>query len=199
MNNLLEKSRTLANKYHSETNHTYDDKPYTFHLNIVEDFGGEFLHLIPTSKKIIVLSACQLHDSIEDCRITFSDLKKEIGKEVAEIVYAVTNEKGKNRAERANSKYYKGIRKTEFATFVKLADRLANVSYSKTKGKEGMFEKYKKENPKFVYQLTRPDNFLLKLAYGILSLTMSEESYFDFLISIHPYKDMIKRLNNMFL
>lgn len=198
MNKLLEKSRTLANKYHSEVNHTYDDKPYTFHLNMVEAFGQEFIYLI-NPKKAVVLSACQLHDSIEDCRITWNDLKKEVGKEVADIVYAVTNEKGKNRNERANSKYYKGIRKTEFATFVKLADRLANVSYSKIQGKEGMFEKYKKENPKFVYQLTRPDNFLLKLAYGILSLTMSEESYFDFLISIHPYKDMIKRLNNMFL
>lgn len=197
MNDLLEKSRTLAKKYHSEVNHTYDDMPYTFHLNMVEEFGQEFIYLIPKGK-VAVLSACQLHDTIEDCRITFSDLKKEVGKEVADIVYAVTNEKGKNRAERANSKYYKGIRKTEFATFVKLADRLANVSYSKTQGKEGMFEKYKKENPKFVYQLTRPDNLLLKLAYGILSLTMSEESYFDFLISIHPYKDMIKRLNNMF-
>jgi len=198
MNNLLEKSRSLANKYHSEVNHTYDHKPYTFHLNMVEEFGQEFIYLI-NSKKPVVLSACQLHDTCEDCRITYNDLKKEVGEEVANIVYAVTNEKGKNRAERANTKYYKGIRKTEFATFVKLADRLANVSYSKTKGKEGMFEKYKKENPKFVYQLTRPDNFLLKLAYGILSLTMSEESYFDFLISIHPYKDMIKRLNNMFL
>lgn len=198
MNNLLEKSRILAKKYHSEVNHTYDDKPYTFHLNMVEEFGQEFIYLIP-KEKAVVLSACQLHDSIEDCRITWNDLKKEVGKEVADIVYAVTNEKGKNRNERANSKYYKGIRKTEFATFVKLSDRLANVSYSKIQGKEGMFEKYKKENPKFVYQLTRPDNFLLKLAYGILSLTMSEESYFDFLISIHPYKDMIKRLNNMFL
>lgn len=198
MNNLLEKSRILAKNYHSDVNHTYDDKPYTFHLNMVEAFGQEFIYLI-NSKKAVVLSACQLHDTIEDCRITLNDLKKEVGEEVANIVYAVTNEKGKNRAERANAKYYKGIRKTEFATFVKLADRLANVSYSKTKGKKGMFEKYKKENPKFVYQLTRPDNFVLKLAYGILSLTMSEESYFDFLISIHPYKDMIKRLNNMFL
>lgn len=198
MNNLLEKSRTLANKYHSETNHTYDDKPYTFHLNTVEDFGQEFIYLIPSSKAV-VLSACQLHDTIEDCRITLNDLKKEVGKEVAEIVYAVTNEKGRNRAERANSKYYKGIRKTEFATFVKLADRLANVQYSKTQGKEGMFEKYKKENPKFVYQLTRPDNFIIRLSFGIMSLFMSEKSYFDFLISIHPYRDMIKRLNNMFL
>jgi len=197
MNNLLEKSRILAKMYHSEVNHTYDHMPYNFHLDMVEEFGQEFIYLIPKGKEV-VLSACQLHDTIEDCRITWNDLKKEVGKEVADIVYAVTNEKGKNRAERANAKYYKGIRKTEFATFVKLADRLANVSYSKTQGKEGMFEKYKKENPKFVYQLTRPDNFIIKLSFGVLSFIMGKKNYYEFLISIHPYKDMIKRLNNMF-
>lgn len=196
---LLRKSRAFANKCHSETNHTYDGMSYTFHLNSVEGFGHEFQTLIQLEKREIVWSACQLHDTVEDCGITHNDLKKEIGKEVADIVYAVTNEKGRNRAERANSKYYKGIRKTEFATFVKLADRLANVSYSKTKGKEGMFEKYKKENPKFVYQLTRPDNFIIKLSFGLLSLIIGKKKYYEFLISIHPYKDMIKRLNNMFL
>ena len=196
--NLLRRARTLANKYHSETNHLYDDMPYTFHLNMAEGFGYEFSELIPLEKREIVLSACQLHDTIEDCRVTLNDLKKEVGSEVAEIVYAVTNEKGRNRAERANSKYYKGIRKTEFATFVKLADRLANVQYSRTQGKEGMFEKYKKENDKFVYQLIRPDNFIIKFSFGIMSLIIGKQRYFNFLISIHPYRDMIKRLNNMF-
>ncbi len=197
MNNLLEKSREFAKQCHSETNHTYDGKPYTFHLNMVEGFGQDFIYLIP-SKKEIVLSACQLHDSVEDCRITFNDLKKEVGKEVAEIVYAVTNEKGKTRVERANSKYYKGIRKTEFATFVKLADRLANASYSKSSGKEGMFEKYKKENAKFIYELTRPDNLIIKLSFGIMSLIMSKEEYLGFLVYRNPYKKMIYRLHNMF-
>jgi hypothetical protein len=47
-----------------------------------------------------------------------------------EIVYALTNDKGRTRAERAGEKYYKGIRETPYAPFVKLCDRLANVSYS---------------------------------------------------------------------
>ena len=47
-----------------------------------------------------------------------------------EIVYALTNDKGRTRAERAGEKYYKGIRETPYAPFVKLCDRLANVTYS---------------------------------------------------------------------
>ena len=48
----------------------------------------------------------------------------------AEIVYALTNDKGRTRAERAGEKYFQGIRSTPYAPFVKLCDRLANVTYS---------------------------------------------------------------------
>jgi hypothetical protein len=48
----------------------------------------------------------------------------------AEIVYALTNDKGRTRAERAGDHYYEGIRLTPYAPMVKLADRLANTSYS---------------------------------------------------------------------
>ena len=57
--------------------------------------------------------------------------------------------KGKNRKERANDKYYEGIRNTDGAIFVKLCDRIANVQYSKMT-KSRMFEMYKKENMEFL-------------------------------------------------
>ncbi len=72
-----------------------------------------------------------------------------LGKEEADIIYALTNEKGRNRAERGNDKYYEGIRNTPGAIFVKLCDRIANVQYSKMT-KSRMFEMYKKENPEFM-------------------------------------------------
>lgn len=77
------------------------------------------------------------------------DLKKVTNKKVAEIVYAVTTEKGRTREERANEKYYEGIKKTKYATFVKLCDRLANVAHSKLTN-SSMLKKYEKENEKFV-------------------------------------------------
>ena len=70
-----------------------------------------------------------------------------------EIVYALTNDKGRTRAERAGEKYYKGIRETPYAPFVKLCDRLANITYSCSgEGPKGtrMKEVYKSEMPHFL-------------------------------------------------
>ena len=55
----------------------------------------------------------------------------------------------KNRKQRAGENYYKGIRETEFATFVKLCDRFANLTYSTMRG-TNMSGMYKKEMPNFI-------------------------------------------------
>jgi len=98
------------------------------------------------------LNATWGHDLIEDCRVSYNDVKSHLGQEAADIIYAVTNEKGKTRSERANDKYYEGIRNTPGAVFVKLCDRIANVQYSKMT-KSRMFEMYKKENEHFIKSL----------------------------------------------
>jgi (p)ppGpp synthase/HD superfamily hydrolase len=107
---------------------------------------------------VTLREACLLavwgHDLIEDCRVSYNDVEYQLGRAVADIVYAVTNEKGKNRKERANEKYYMGIRETKGAVFVKLCDRIANVQYSKLT-KSRMFEMYKKENDEFERMLGR--------------------------------------------
>ncbi len=43
---------------------------------------------------------------------------------------------------------YEEIKNTKYATFVKLCDRIANVTYSK-ESKSSMFNKYKKEHEHF--------------------------------------------------
>ena len=48
-------------------------------------------------------------------------------KMAAEIVYALTDEKGRNRAERGSEKHYEDIRNTLYAPFVKLCNRYANT------------------------------------------------------------------------
>lgn len=75
----------------------------------------------------------------------------------AEIVYALTNDKGRTRAERAGEKYYQGIRETPYAPFVKLADRLANITYSFTHTNEAnnhMKGVYAQELPHFLQTIT---------------------------------------------
>ena len=134
---------------HAETNHLYDSMPYQFHLESVVAFGEKFIHLIPEADQYDVLVACAGHDLIEDARQTYNDVKLRFGERAADIIYALTNEKGKTRAERANDKYYDGIRSTTYAPFVKLCDRLANVAYSKSKGSR-MLSKYREENDGFL-------------------------------------------------
>lgn len=153
---LLERAEIFASNCHKDTNHLYDGQPYTIHLRMVVKAADKFIDLIPKSKRESVLSACWLHDVEEDCRITYNDLSLHFGYYIAEIVHAVTNEKGKTRKERANDKYYDGIKNTEYAAFVKICDRIANVEYSKLK-ESSMFEKYKIENENFKQQLYTPE------------------------------------------
>lgn len=157
---------------HRETNHLYDDYiPYEFHLKMVEKIAVKFMYLHvpneqndPSNPTVSNLRYAALgHDLIEDTRVSYNDVKKVLGEGAADIIYAVTNEKGKNRKERANDKYYEGIRNTDGAVFVKLCDRIANVQYSKMTGSR-MFEMYKKENAEFVSRLrTEGDTKILPL------------------------------------
>ena len=92
------------------------------------------------------------HDLIEDTRVSYNDVKKHLGEKAADIIYALTNEKGKTRKERANEKYYTRIRNTPGAVLIKLCDRIANVEYS-IQTESRMLDVYRKENPEFIANL----------------------------------------------
>lgn len=152
MKTLKEKINWIIDQ-HKNTNHLYEDYlPYEFHLRMVVGNYEKFKHLIDISLTEDVLLACWAHDTIEDTRVRYNDVKQVLGHNVAEMVYAVTNEKGKNRKERASETYYKGIRETKYADFIKMCDRIANVEYSKMFGTR-MFEMYKRENKDFIESL----------------------------------------------
>jgi (p)ppGpp synthase/HD superfamily hydrolase len=89
--NLVEISKNYAYKCHQDTNHFYGDKPYSFHLDMVVSVEFRFIHLIPEPKRDIVISAGYCHDTFEDCRQTYNDIKKATNEEIADIVYAVSN------------------------------------------------------------------------------------------------------------
>lgn len=144
ISDLVSISKRYAIKCHEQANHLYDGKPYSIHLQMVYDFGFRFRELLKEVDVMPALSACWTHDLIEDCRQTYNDVKKMCGKDVAEITYALTNEKGKNRKQRASEKYYLGIRASSVYAFVKICDRLANAKYSKY-NKSLMIEVYRNE------------------------------------------------------
>lgn len=169
---------------HRNTNHMYDTDeygvgiPYEFHLKLTALTGKKFRHLIPDEAWSDVKYALFGHDLIEDTRTSYNDVKTQFNKRVAEIIYAVTNEKGRNRKERANNTYYVGIVLTEYATFVKLCDRIANVKYSTFDSESGMYKLYKKENTDFI---------------NSLGLTVNNKLDED-----HVYYELVLHLTNLF-
>jgi (p)ppGpp synthase/HD superfamily hydrolase len=154
---------------------------------MVAEVANDFKHLLDDTKdyftgketvkhdedKVTLRTACLRsawgHDLIEDCRVSYNDVKNQLGQEAADIIYAVSNEKGKTRAERANDKYYEGIRNTPGAVFVKLCDRIANVQYSKMT-KSRMFEMYKKENTNFLTKLGGGDIEYYEMVVALTNL-----------------------------
>lgn len=152
---------------HNEVNQKYDDKPYFVHLSSVAHYAEVYGHNVCESENDILplIFGAYFHDSIEDARLTYNDVTAIARKYMtnqqaylaAEIVYSLTNEKGRNRAARANEKYYSGIRETPFAPFVKMCDRFANMSYSSI-NKSRMIDIYKKELEHFLDCITVKDN-----------------------------------------
>ena len=112
----------FASKYHKSQ--LYGSKPYMYHLKKVSDVALDFNY---TDESILM--SCLLHDIIEDTEITYEDVKENFGEEVAEIVYCVTDELGRNRKER-KSKTYKKIRNNPKSIVVKLCDRISNITES---------------------------------------------------------------------
>lgn len=176
---------------HQKTNHYYDTYlPYEFHLRMVDKVATTYAFLLDDEKDYVtgktreetshfdrhefvtLREACMRaawgHDLIEDTRTSFNEVKEHLGIEAAEIIYAVTNEKGKTRKERANKKYYDGIRATPGAVFVKLCDRIANIQYSKMTSSR-MYGKYCDENPSFIKSLGYKPNHPYKLMFNELN------------------------------
>ena len=113
---------------HENVNQKYDGYPYSVHLMTAFYFGLKYIELIPIEFRADILTAILFHDVLEDCRLTVNDLEKLTNSVVAELVYAVTEEKGRNRAERHSDKFFKELFQVSFAPFVKLCDNLANIS-----------------------------------------------------------------------
>ena len=164
---IINKILVRASEIHASVNQFYgESSPYSVHLESVLNnalkYGNDLLNF-DEYKDVIAFGAC-FHDTIEDARLTYNDVykiaceyfNKDHALMAAEIVYALTNEKGRNRDERENDKYFEGVRNTPFAAFVKFCDRLANFEYAVT-NKTSMAKKYYKEMPAFFDRLIKVD------------------------------------------
>jgi Guanosine polyphosphate pyrophosphohydrolases/synthetases len=110
--------------------------PYTKHLDDVVNvltrygFSGEYI------------VAGYLHDAIEDGGLSYAKIRDYFGEEVAEMVYCVTDELGRNRRERKEKTLAKTASNRK-AVVLKLADRIANIEHG------GKIDMYRKEYHEF--------------------------------------------------
>lgn len=134
---------TLAHQYQ-----TYDIYPYEKHLqdvvNILKRFGFSGDYIL----------AGWLHDTIEDCNISYNKIKKAFGENVAELVYAVTDPKARSRKDKKKM-VYKDIIAYPHSIIIKLADRIANFGHSIRMDNRDKTTMYAKEHFEFS-QMLRP-------------------------------------------
>lgn len=180
----IEQIRQAAHELHRAVNQTYGQGlPYAVHLDMVASQVMSHGHEVCAGEHDLLpmVFGAYFHDSIEDARQTYNDVTRlarqwmddEQAHMAAEIVYALTNDKGRTRAERAGERYYQGIRQTPYAPLVKLADRVANMTYSATHDNADnvhMREVYRRELPHFLEAITaHDDDIRLALPQALLA------------------------------
>jgi (p)ppGpp synthase/HD superfamily hydrolase len=148
MNETIKKARAFALKAHNVQ--VYGDiYPYYKHC---EDVYKVLLRFgFTEDRDLDILTASFLHDTLEDTNNSYNDLKKAFGENIAEIVYCVTDEMGRNRKEKKEKTLPK-IRSNPKAVILKVADRIANVEFGKSEG-SSQFSMYQNEHAEFVYNL----------------------------------------------
>ena len=120
----------------------YGDRPYIVHLQDVYD---ELVNHGITETKILV--AAWLHDVIEDTSANYNEVKRKFSEGVAEIVYACTDDLGKDREERHGSNWPR-LKENPEAVIVKQADLIANARAC-ARDNAKRFQLYQDEYPAF--------------------------------------------------
>lgn len=128
----------------------YDGGPFYWHFEDVEKVLED--HGEADEESLI---EANLHDIIEGGDTTKNDIRNKFGEKIAEVIYLVSDYKGRNREDRKCQAFYDEIKASVHrlqATKIKVADRIANVRRSIKNG-HSMGEKYKQEYIHFRTQL----------------------------------------------
>jgi (p)ppGpp synthase/HD superfamily hydrolase len=136
-NDIVRKAFLYALKQHDRQIYA-DHDPYIIHLYDVSMTLVEFGIKDPK-----LLAAALLHDIIEDTNCNYHDISITFSEEIADIIYALTDELGKNRKERKQKTFPK-LDGFPQAQAIKLADWISNVRQCH-RNSHKMYRMYKKE------------------------------------------------------
>ncbi len=155
----LQDLREYAKGKHDDSGQTYGDESYVVHLDDVNFWVTEFADESISDEDLLTLERSAYgHDLIEDTGETYNDVEREFGIPEVDIIYAVTDETGKDRTERMFRTLAK-IRDSRLGTLLKMADRYSNGSHSKKSGHR-LYKRYVLEYPVFRFALKRGNQYV---------------------------------------
>lgn len=146
----LLKIKEYSQKAYDDANCIYDNQNYFVHILMVLNVLGLHSQIFKNYNDYYVTEgAVYTHDLQEDAKQTYNNIKDIAGKDVADIVLAVTDVPAENRLMKHLLTMGKTV-KDYRAIILKMCDIYANAKYSKEHG-SSMYEKYVKE-----YQYRKP-------------------------------------------
>jgi len=119
---VLSAATFAAERHRDQRRKGKDASPYINHPLALASLLAERGERDPT-----VLMAALLHDTVEDTATTFEDIERAFGREVAEVVREVTDDKTLPKAERKRLQIEHAARLSRPARLVKLADKICNL------------------------------------------------------------------------
>lgn len=164
MSEFLLEALQFAKKAHEGQTRKYTNEPYIYHPIEVMSI----VSTVPHTEEM--LAAALLHDVIEDCDVTESEIEQSFGLWVSEYVYDLTDvskpEHG-NRAKRKEIDRKHTARAYPEAKTIKLADLISN-SRSIVKHDKDFARVYIKEKELLLEVLTEGDATLYAMAKQIV-------------------------------
>ena len=143
MTKTVNKAKEFAKKAHEGQVRKGNGQPYFNHPQTVYEIAKSI------TDDVSILAACYLHDTIEDTPINYIDLKNEFGKEIADIVQAVSEDKSIKHWAVRKSEYLETVFSNEKAVIVAWADKMHNVADLKTVKDFSVFNETLEEKIKF--------------------------------------------------
>jgi len=123
MNIVIKALAFAADKHRNQRRKDVDASPYINHpIGLADVLANEAA--IEDERALV---AAILHDTIEDTETTEQEIIRQFGKEVADIVFEVTDDKSLPRAERKRLQIEHAPSLSRKAKLVKLADKICNV------------------------------------------------------------------------
>lgn len=133
---LMNKAWEFAINAHGDQ--MYGDKPYSYHLQQVVD--NVMIRTADNPMQPTYVAVAWLHDTMEDCGVTFKELQDEFGLAIADSVKRLTKTKDMDY-----NNYLAGCIVSAVAREVKICDTMANLQESFRNNRQKGMLKYPKQ------------------------------------------------------